>query len=94
VVIGSINRTAGWVDLKNEGGATQYLAGWALVWEKTNQRCDLGGVLRSWKAVRVWTAAADISQGGINCGFDAPAWSGGNEPVVLYNAHGQEVDRR
>ncbi len=94
VVIASVNRTAGWVDLKNEGGAAQYLPGWALAWEKANQRCDLGGVLRSRQTIRVWTAAEDIDQGGINCGFDAPAWTEGVEPVLLFNAYGKEVDRR
>jgi hypothetical protein len=94
VVIGSVNRTAGWVDLRNEGGAPQYLAGWALAWEKSNQRCELRGVLKSRQTKRVWTAATDIEQGGINCGFDAPAWTEGVEPVLLYNAYGKEVDRR
>jgi hypothetical protein len=94
MVIASVNRTTGWVEVKNEGSAPRYLAGWALVWEQANRRCALGGVLQSRQTIRVWAEAKDVSQGGINCGFDAPAWDNGSDPVVLYNRFGQEVDRK
>ena len=95
VVITAVNKEAEYVDIKNVGGQPQDLAGWALVSERGNQACTLGGVLGPGQTLRIWALAKDAGRGGFNCGFGKNIWNNSeHDPAVLYNAQGMEIDRK
>ena len=95
VIIVNVNKSAEYVDIRNDGGTAQDLSGWRLVSERGNQECSLGGVIGPGETLRIWALAEDVGQGGYNCGFGGPIWNNSkSDPAVLYNAAGQEVSRR
>lgn len=94
VTIVGVNKRDEYVDIRNQSGSDVDLAGWVLVSEKGNQRCNLGGVITVGQTLRIWALASDAGQGGYNCGFGSPIWNNSeSDPAVLYNAAGQEVSR-
>ncbi|MFO7681694.1 MAG: thermonuclease family protein [Chloroflexota bacterium] len=94
VVIVGVNKRDEFVDISNQSGSDVELAGWVLVSEKGNQRCNLGGVIATGQTLRIWALASDAGQGGYNCGFGSPIWNNSEpDPAVLYNPAGQEVSR-
>lgn len=89
-----VDKGAEFLDIRNEGLETQDLSGWLLVSDKGQQACALGGVLGAGETLRVWSRAEDLGKGGYNCGLADPVWHDlEGDPVVLYNASGEEVDR-
>lgn len=92
VVIIKVDKRAEYVDIKNNGGTAQNLAGWVLVSEKGNQRCTLGGILEPGQTLRIY---AMTGEGGYNCGFSTNIWNNSEpDPAVLLDAQGVEVSRK
>ena len=92
VVIIKVDKRAEYVDIKNNGGIAQNLAGWVLVSEKGNQRCTLGGILEPGQTLRIY---AMTGEGGYNCGFSTNIWNNDEpDPAVLLDARGVEVSRK
>jgi hypothetical protein len=92
VVIVTVNKQAEYVDIRNDGGAAQDLAGWHLLSERGSQDCPLGGVIQPGETLRIWAMAGE---GGFSCRFDTNIWNNSeSDPAVLYDATGREVDRK
>ena len=95
VVIIAVNKEAEYVDIQNIGGAPQDLTGWLLLSERGEQKCPLGGVIQPGETLRIWAMSEDADKGGFNCGHGQPMWRNDKpDPAVLYDATGQEVDRK
>lgn len=95
VVIVAVNKEDEYVDIQNIGGAPQDLTGWLLFSERGPQDCPLGGVIQPGETLRIWAMSEDKDKGGYNCGHDGPIWRNDkSDPAVLYDATGQEVDRK
>lgn len=90
-----VNKQREYVDIHNAGGAAQNLTDWILVSEKGNQQCKLAGNLGPGASLRVWAMLEDAGQGGWNCGYETNIWNNSErDTAILYNAQGQEVDRK
>jgi hypothetical protein len=95
VHIVAVNKRDEYVDIRNDGGQPQDLSGWHLLSERGSQDCALGGVLNAGETLRIWAMAEDEGKGGYNCGFGSNIWNNSErDPAVLFNAAGQEVDRK
>lgn len=95
LVIIAVNKREEWVDIRNEGGQPQDLAGWVLLSEKGSQSCPLAGSIAPGATLRVWAQSSDAPNGGYNCGFGTTIWNNEDpDPAVLLDAQGREVSRR
>ena len=95
VVIVAIDKREEYVDIQNTGGAPQDLTGWLLLSERGEQKCPVGGVIQPGETLRIWAMSEDADKGGYNCGHGRPIWNNKErDPAVLYDATGQEVDRK
>ncbi len=94
MIILGVNNVEEYVDIQNVGGGAQDLTGWRLVSELDDQECFLAGVVQPDETLRIWALIVNADQGGINCGYDQEIWHD-IEPdaALLFNIHGQEVDR-
>lgn len=92
VIIVFVNYIDEYVNLKNIGNQPQDLTGWLLVSERGNQTCSLSGVIQPDEILTIY---AQSGPDGISCGYIGYIWNNDEpDPAVLYNAQGQEVDRR
>ena len=83
-----------YVDIENKASQTQDLAGWTLVSQKGDQRCQLAGNLPPGDTLRVWARAQDAGRGGYNCGFSQGIWSNSApDPAVLLDEDGLLISR-
>lgn len=90
-----VNKVGEYVDLVNEGSQGQDLAGWVLVSERGNQRCNLGGVVQAGATLRVHAGRGTNSEQAYYCGYGGPIWNNSErDPAVLLGPSGVEVDRK
>ena len=92
VVIIFVNKSAEFVDIKNNSASAQDLNGWRLVSETGNQSCTLAGTIEPGAVLRIFAQAS--GDPGYNCGFRGNIWNNSkSDPAVLYDAQGKEVSR-
>ena len=90
-----VNKSAEYVDIRNNDVGPVDLAGWTLRSERGSQDCSLGGVIQPGEVLRIWAMAESAGQGGFNCGFGSNIWNNNeSDPAVLINPSGQEVSRK
>ena len=92
IVIIAVNKSAEYVDIKNNGATPQDLSGWSLLSEKGNQSCPLSGIIQPGNVLRIFAmTSTDL---GFNCGYGNNIWNNSeSDPAVLYNSEYQEVSR-
>lgn len=92
IVIISVNKSAEYVDIKNNGTTPQNLSGWRLVSEVGNQSCTLSGTIEPSDILRIFAQTSTAP--GFNCGYSKNIWNNSkSDPAVLYNSQGKEVSR-
>lgn len=95
VAIVVVSEDEQYVEVRNNGAASQDLAGWYLSLGR-GQTCHLNGSVPIGpdETLRIWALAQDAGKGGYNCGLDQPFWSS-KEPkrIFFYDAKGDLVDQ-
>lgn len=90
-----VNKGDEYVDIRNNTQQDISLDGWRLLSERGSQDCSLSGVLGAGQTLRIWAMSEDAGQGGFNCGFGSNIWNNSeSDPAVLFDAQGNQVDRR
>ena len=96
VQITLVDKKNEFVEISNLGDQTVNLSGWILRSDRGNQDCLLKSevLILPGASLVIWARAADIGQGGYNCGKDENIWSNSeSDPAILINEYNQIVDR-
>lgn len=92
VAIITVNKSAEFVDIVNNGALPQDLSGWTLVSVTGNQSCLLSGTIQPNEVLRIFAQVS--SDPGFYCGFGANIWNNSkSDPAVLYNSQGVQVSQ-
>lgn len=95
MIIKAVRYSDEYVELQNTGGEAQDLSGWRLLSERGSQDCPLAGVVGPGEILQVWARSEDAGRGGYNCGFGSNIWNNDeDDPAVLFDAAGTEIDRQ
>lgn len=92
ISIVTVNKSAEYVIIHNDGSTAVDLTGWRLLSEKGPQDCALGGIIEAGADLTIFAMTGD---GGYNCGFGSNIWNNSSpDPAVLYDPQGNEIDRK